>query len=158
MPEPVSATASGFAIAAGVMALLSGAADVIGGIEARKEAKKAGKEEARLESLVTQAKVIDLEKEEEVLRGQTIAAAAGAGIKTDVGSPLTILAETAREFAREKRTIQQVGATRAAAATTRGRMAGRQATYQGIGRGVSSLGTAFSLFSSAAAASQPKGD
>ena len=143
------ALATGIAVAAGVMAILSGAASMIGGIEARKEAKKAGKEEARLESLVTQAKVVDLEKEEEVLRGQTIAAAAGAGIKTDVGSPLTILAETARVFAREKRTIQQVGATRATAATTRGRMVGRQATYQGIGQAASSVGTAFSLFSQA---------
>ena len=137
------------AVAQGVMSLLQGAADVIGGIEARKAAKKAGKEEAALESLVTQAKVVDLEKEEEALRGQTIAAAAGAGVKTDVGSPLTILAETAREFAREKRTIQQAGATRATAATTRGGMVGRQATYQGISQGASSIGKAFSLFSQA---------
>ena len=136
------------AVAQGVMSLLQGAADIIGGIEARKAAKKAGKEEAALESLVTQAKVVDLEKEEEVLRGQTIAAAAGAGVKTDVGSPLTILAETASEFARQKRTIQQAGATRAAAATTRAGMVGKRATYQSISQGASSLSTAFSLFPS----------
>ena len=142
----VTGMAAGFSIAGGIMSLLSGAASVIGGIEARKAAKEAGKEEAALESLVTQAKVVDLEKEEEVLRGQTIAAAAGAGVVTDVGSPLTILAEQAKEFARDKRTIQQVGATRATAATTRGKMVGRQAMSQGISQGVSSLSSAFSLF------------
>jgi len=135
----------GLAIAGGVMSLVSGAASIFGGMSASKDAKRAAKEEAGLESIITQSKVVDLEKQEEVLRGQTVAAAAGAGVKTTKGSPLEILAEQAREFAREKLTVQQVGASRASAAMTRGKMVGRQAMYQGVGQGVSALGSAFSM-------------
>lgn len=131
--------------AAAAMAVISTFSSLYGGSAASKAAKKAGKEEARLESVVTQAKITDLFKEEEVLRGQTVAATAGAGVKVDRGSPLTILAEQAREFARERMTVAKAGATRATAAQTRGRNVGRAATYQGVSQAASSAATAFTL-------------
>ena len=136
-------------IVAGIMAGIGALTSILGGVSGSKAAKKAGKEEARLETIVSQAKIEDLRKEEAALRGQTIAGAAGAGVKAGVGSPLTIIAEQMREFARERRTVAQVGATRAAQAVTRGRMVGRQATYAGLSTAASQASSAFSIFAKA---------
>ena len=133
-------------VVAGIMAGIGALTSILGGVSASKKTKPAAKEEARLETLVTQAKILDLKRDEELLRGQTIAGAAGAGVKADVGSPLTIIAEQAREFERERRTVSQVGTTRASQAISRGRMVGRQAVYGGISSAASQASDAFSIF------------
>ena len=135
-------------IAAG-MALVSGISSLLGASEAKKDARAAAKEEARLEGIVTESKVTGLQAEQRQLRGETISRAAGSGVRADVGSPLQILAEQAREFGREIRTVKQVGATKAAQAQTRGAMVGNQAMYQGFGQAASSMSNAFSLFAQA---------
>ena len=84
----------------------------------------------------TQAKLEDLKTEERVLKGTTIAGAAGSGVKVGMGSPLEVLAEQARNFAKERMTVSQVGASKASSTMMRGQMAGRKALYQGWGQGL----------------------
>lgn len=130
------------AAAAAVSSLMS----VFGGFSAKSAAERAAKKEAKFEGVLTLAKLENLEKEERVLKGQTIAIAAGSGVKVDKGSPLQVLAEQAREFQRERHTVAKVGATRAAQSMARGRMVGDQAVYQGISQGASQMANAFTMF------------
>jgi len=117
-----------------------------GGASAKKNAREAAAEEARLEGIVTEAKLRDLKAEERHMMGKTVAASAGSNVKADRGSPLQILMEQAREFAREKKVVAEAGASRAAQAKTRGSMIGDQAMYAAYGNAVKGLANAFSLF------------
>jgi len=129
------------------MAAISTASSLVGASKAKSAAKGAAREEARLEGIVTEAKITSLDREERVLRGETLGAAAGSNVKVDRGSPLQILAEQARTFADEKRVVRQAGASRAAQAKTRGRMVGDQAMYQGVSQAANTAASAFSMFS-----------
>ena len=130
----------------GTLATLSSLGSIYGGWKAGKEAKAAANKQARMEGEVTIAKLEDLLSEERVLKGQTVAAAAGAGVKVGVGSPLEIYAEQARSFERERDIVARVGATKASVISQRGRMVGRQATYQGFTQGAAGLANAFTMF------------
>ncbi|RKX24544.1 MAG: hypothetical protein DRP45_07970 [Candidatus Zixiibacteriota bacterium] len=134
---------------AAAMAVIGGVSSILGARSAKEDARLAANEEARLEGIVTDSKVTGLQAEQRQLRGETISRAAGSGVNTQVGSPLQLLAEQAREFGREIRTVKQAGATRAAQAQTRGAMVGNQAMYQGFGQAASSMSNAFSLFAQA---------
>lgn len=138
MPFPFAAIG---AVLTGASAIFS----ILGGRKAGKAARRAADEEARLEGLVTAAKIEDLRREEKVLRGETISAAAGAGVKVDVGSPLEILAEQAREFAREREVVGLVGATRSQQARERGQMLSSQARYQSYTQAFQGFGSMFSI-------------
>jgi hypothetical protein len=140
MVDPFTAVAAG-------MAAVQGIASLFGGAKADKAAKKAAKAQAAAEFRLTQEKLRSLKVEERVLRGQTIAGAAGSGVSVQTGSPLEILAEQAREFQRERMITAQTGATRAAGIKTRGAMVGQQALYGGISAGLGGLSSAFSLYS-----------
>jgi len=128
-----------------VLNFISGALSILCGIKAGKAAKRQGKQGAAAELRVTQEKIRNLGFEERALAGSTRAAAAGGGVKANVGSPLTILAEQARAFAREKQFVTEVGATKAAASVQRGRNVASQARYGGFERGLSSFASGFSL-------------
>jgi len=128
----------------GFVSAAIGVISLIGASKAKSSARKAAAEEARLEGIVTGAKIETLQQEETVLRGQTIAGAAGSGVNVTKGSPLQILAEQAKTFAREKKTVATAGASRAAQAKTRGRMVGQQAMYHGISSALGSFGQAAS--------------
>jgi hypothetical protein len=134
-----------FSIAGLVLGGVSVISSIVGGNKARHAAEDQAKEEARLEGLVTGEKIRKLGLEETQLRGATIAAVAGSGVKTDVGSPLMVLAEQAAEFKREKSIIEKVGASRAAAALTHGSNIGKQAQYQGYSQAASSLSNLFQI-------------
>ena len=129
------------AILAGVGAL----SGIIGGNKAKHAAEDQAREEARLEGLVTKEKLRQLGKEEIALKGATIAAVAGSGVKTDIGSPLAVMAEQATEFFFEKKIVKDVGASRTALALQKGRAIGQQAQYQGYSQGLSSLSSMFSI-------------
>ena len=116
-----------------------------GSVSGKEAAEKAAEVEAKAEGVVTAAKLYDLRKEERTLAGETRAIAAGSGVKADIGSPLTILAEQAKTFARERMVTAQVGATKAAASRRRGSMVGQQVMYQGFGQGIQYAGTMASL-------------
>jgi len=124
---------------------------LMGGKKSSDAAGKAASSEMSAEGKVTQSKLLDLHKEEEVLRGQTIAATAGSNIKTGMGSALEILNEQAREFDRERFTVSQVGATKVAAAGARGHMVGQAAMYQGIGQAAGYAANAFSIIAASRA-------
>jgi len=127
------------------MAIFQGLQSYLGGKEAKEDAEYAANEEARLEGLVTDAKLETIKTEKRVMRGETLASAAGANVMIDRGSPLEILKEQARVFGNESRVVRQAGASRAAQAQTRGRNIGKQAMYAGLGNAAGSFGTAFAL-------------
>jgi hypothetical protein len=131
---------------AGAMALVGMVSSVLGARSAKQDAKAAARQEQKLEGIVTAAKVTSLRKEERTLRGDTLAAVAGSNVKTDVGSPLTVLAEQAKTFRSEIGTVKQAGATRAAQAATRGKMAGNAAMYQGFSQAATQGSNAFMMF------------
>ncbi len=133
-------------ISAGLSALglISG---FLGSKKKEKAAKKAGKEEALAEKKVTAERIRQLDIQEGVVRGETIAATAASGVRVNRDSPLMVLAEQAREFAAERRITGEVGATKAAAALQRGRDVGnavRYQSYSNLARGASSI---FSIMS-----------
>jgi hypothetical protein len=132
------------AVAAGIGALSS----ILGGRSAAKDAKRAAAEDARLEGIVTREKIRQIGVEERVLRGETIAAAAGSGVKAGVGSPLQILAEQAREFGRQKTITSEVGASKAASALQRGQMAGSQAKYSSYSSAANQFASMFNILGS----------
>lgn len=136
------------AVVMAVSAAVGAIANIAGGASSSKDATAAALNEARAESGVTGAKIEQLRRDERILKGQTLAAVAGSGVKVGIGSPMQIAAEQAREFARERAIVAKVGATKAQAGLQRGSMVASQARYQGYGQGLSQAATAFSLFAS----------
>ena len=136
---------------AAAMAVAGLASSIFGAKSAKKQANSAAGKEAALDLKVTQEKLYNIGQEELQLAGSTRAAAAGSNVKADTGSPLSILAEQARTFAREKMITSQVGAQKAQLTQQRGKMIGQQAMYQGMGQAASYGSQAFSLFASAKA-------
>ncbi len=125
-------------------AALSGMFSLIGGRMAKTAAEREGNLIAGQEDLITGAKVADLKIQERVMSGQTQAAAVGSGVKATTGSPLEILAEQARQFARERDVTAQVGAMKSRLARERAYNVGQAALYQSYGAAASSFGKAFS--------------
>ena len=128
------------------MAAISAGSAIMGAIKGNKGATSKAKIQGRQELELTQAKLEDLKTEERVMKGQTIGAAAGAGVKVDKGSPLPVLKEQAKNFAKERMTVAQVGATNASVINQRGKMVGDQAKYQGFGQAASTASSAFAMF------------
>lgn len=135
------------AIISGVIGAASIGTSLIGGRKAEKAAKAQAAEEARLEGIVTDEKLRQMDIERDVVRGETIAQAAASGVEVapgmqdlfdqyggvyGKGSVLDILSEQAVNFDREREAVVGAGATRAANALTRGSMAATQARYEGI--------------------------
>ena len=140
---PVAAIVGAVIGVAGIATSLSGARS------AEQRAEEQAEEEARLEGIVTEERLRQMDVEEMVTRGETIAAAAASGVEVSgrqadmdgpvgeksvmgKGSVVDILAEQAYNYAREREAVSEAGATRAANALSRGAMAAEQARYQGI--------------------------
>jgi len=124
----------------GFVSAAMGVMSLIGANKEAKAAKAAAKSEAALNTRVTQEKVFNLGQEERTLAGQTRATAAGSGVKSDVGSPLDILAEQARTFAREKQFTQEVGSEKSGLAIQRGKNAASSARWSGAGSALQAFG------------------
>ena len=131
---------------AGIISIIGGISSILGGSKASKAAKKQGKLEAAAERRVTAEKIFQLNKEERRLAGTTRAVAVGSGVKANIGSPLTILAEQARAFGRERALVAEVGATKAQSAIAGARNVGRQARYQGFAAGSQGISSGLQLF------------
>ena len=117
---------------AAVASLASGAMGFLGSSKAKKAARRAAAEEARIERAVTGRRVEQLNQEERTLAGDTRGRAVGSGVVANQGSVLSVLAEQAYEFEKERRITRRVGASRANAALGQGRAIGRQAQAQGL--------------------------
>jgi len=150
MPAPLAIAA----VAIGAVSLISG---FIASKKASKAAKEQAKEEARLEGIVTREKIRQLGVDERTLYGQTVAGQAGSGVlgiqpnlgSTQImaGSPQAVLAEQKKSFAQEKKIVGQVGASKAAAALTRGKNLADQYRWSGyanVASGVSNILTNYS--------------
>jgi len=137
----------GLMLASSIASILGVGSSIFGGISAGGKAKKAAKAEAALDLRVTQEKLYNLAQEERQVAGQTRATAAGSGVEADTGSPLSIVAEQARTFARERMITSQVGAEKAELSKMRGDNAASQMRYQGIGQGLQQVPQAINAFS-----------
>ena len=121
--------------AAVVGAVLGGASiatSLSGQRKAGRAAREAAEEEARLEGLVTEEALRQMQVEEMVVRGETIASAAASGVEVNKGSVTDVLAEQAYNFQRERAATRNAGATRARNALNRGSAAASAARYEGI--------------------------
>ena len=137
----------GLAMASGIASLLGVGTSIFGGISGGKKAKKAARAEAALDLRVTQEKLYNLRQEERQMAGSTRAQSVGSGVKADKGSPLTILAEQARTFARERMITSQVGAQKAELSKMRGENVASQMIYQGIGGALQQVPGVINAFS-----------
>ena len=137
----------GFMLASSIASILGVGSGLLGGAKASSAAKKEARAQAATDLRVTQEKLYLLDEEERELAGTTRARAAGAGVKADKGSPLTILAEQARTFAREKLFTSQVGAEKAAITKQRGENVASSARYGSYSQAAQGASNAFSLFS-----------
>lgn len=136
----------GFAVAGVVVAAVGVISSFLGAKKAESAAKKAAREEARLEGLVTTEKIRQLKIEERRMRGDTRAGFAGpGGVQVDRGSPLAVLAEQAREFKTERGVVMQVGATKAAAALQRGQNLATQYRMGGYAAAAAGASNIFSI-------------
>ena len=112
------------------------------GMMGRSAANDAARAQAGTEKRMTEEKLFQNEQEERQLAGTTRAAAAGSGVTANVGSPLTMLAEQAKTFARERSFISEVGASRADQTLQRGRNTGNAAMWGGITSAIGSFAAA----------------
>ena len=136
----------GLAIAGAVTAAVGVVSSFLGAKKAESAAKKAAREEARLEGLVTTEKIRQLKVEERRMAGETRAGFAGpGGVRVDVGSPIAVLAEQAREFQRERGIVSQVGASKAAVALQRGQNIADQARFGGFAQAAQGASNVFSI-------------
>ncbi len=149
MPSHVAALAVAnpwLAVAGIAFEVLGAGLGIFGASKAEKAAKAQAAEEARLEGKVTDERVRQIKRQEDIMAGQTVAATAGAGVKVGSGSSLAILADQAAEFRRERTITREVGATRAKASLQRGEALAKQYRYQGLGGAVGGLASAFSIY------------
>lgn len=137
------------ATAAAVIAGIGAITSIIGGNKAARAAKQAAQREAQLEGLVTIEKMRQLHIQERIQRGETIAQVAGSGVKASEGSPLTLLAEQAREFAMQRQITHSVGASKATAALQGGSLVANQAKFGSYSNAANQFANMFSLFGQA---------
>ncbi len=124
----------------GFISAAMGIIALVGASSVAKDAKSAAKEQAATDFRVTQEKIYQSKLEERVMAGGTRAAAAGSGVKADTGSPLTILAEQARTFARDRQFVSDVGAENAKLTLQRGQNVADAARYSGAASALSAFG------------------
>ncbi len=131
---------------AGIAANVIGAAfGLSGASKAAKAADRAGKREAKLEGLVTDERLRQIDREEMLMREDTIARTAGSGVLVGSQSSLEVLADQASEFRKEYRITREAGATRSRAALEGGRATAQQYKYQGYSSAVGGIANAFSI-------------
>jgi hypothetical protein len=120
---------------------------IFGASKAKKAARRKAEEEAAAEGEVTAERVRQIDVEEKALRGETIAKTAASGIKTTSGTTISLLAEQAYEFEKERAITEKVGASKATSALARGNSLAAQIDSQAIGSSVSQLTSLFSILS-----------
>lgn len=117
-----------------------GALSLYGAFKGADAAEDAAKAQAGTEMRTTKEKLFQSKAEERQLAGTTRARAAGSGVKADVGSPLTILAEQAKTYARDRQFISDVGASQASATLQRGKDMASSLRLGGITSALGSFG------------------
>lgn len=140
------------------LAAVGAITSIMGGNKAAHAARRQAREEARMEGVVTAEKIRQIGKQEVITKGETIAGYAGSGVKVGrgqgfdqskaFGSPLTVLAEQAREFARERHIVSEVGASKAAQALGGGRSIADQYKFAGYSQAASNIADIFKFWPS----------
>lgn len=130
----------------GYVAAIMGVVQLIGASRAKKAAEREADLAAGAERYLTNVKIGNLKTEERVMAGTTRAIAAGSGVRADTGSPLTILAEQAKQFMRERDITRTAGASKVASVLERGRNIGMAALYRGGTAALQSFGKSYEAF------------
>lgn len=137
-----------FAVTGAVIGAAGVAYSVYSSEKAAGKAKKAGKEQARIEKDVTAERLVQIKREEMLMREATVAGAAGSGVKTTSQSALEVLADQKAQFAREAAITKKVGASAAKNALAQGSLVAQQYRAQGISQGAQGLSNVFNILSS----------
>ena len=137
-----------FAVAGIALSVTSAGLSYKAGQDASKASKKAAKEEARLEGLVTDRRIEQIEREEMLMGEATVARTAGSGVKVGGQSQLEVMADQAAEFRKEREITKEVGATKARASLAGGAATAQQYKYQGYSGAASGLAGAFNIAAS----------
>ena len=114
---------SGIVTAVAATYVISAGLQYTGGKKAAKAAERQADAQAAVEEKLTAERVRQLDIDERVQYGETLAGYAGGGVLAQTpgldpakfrtgqqGSPLVVLQEAAREFAKEREVTQDVGA------------------------------------------------
>lgn len=136
---------SWMAVAGIATSVVGAATSYIGGKKAGRAAKDAAAAEAEIEDKITDERIRQIGREEDLMSEATIARTAGSGVKVGGESMLQVLAEQAAEFRREKDITREVGASRASTALQRGSALATQYKYQGLSGAASGIGSAFKI-------------
>ena len=128
------------AVATALAGIAAGAAVVSTGfsISAASDSRKQGKRNAEQERLATEERVRRLGVERDAVLGAQIAGAASGGVDINSGSVRSLQAETVAEFDRQISFTRRAGAFAADSANIQG----RNAAFQNLSNGLSSLASA----------------
>lgn len=144
--KPMNRQGGWIQVAGIALSAIGALSSFVGSQRASDAAKRQAKEEARMESLVTREKLRQLNIEERVARGETIAGYAGSGVLATGNpkmTPSVVLAEQANEFLHQKNITSQVGATRAQNALAKGNATATAFRYQGYANTAQQLSSMF---------------
>ncbi len=146
-------------VAAGIGVGIAGAiASFIGSKKAAKAARKQGAEEARIEGLITDEKLRELDVQERTMYGETLGQYAGSGVlgtfqgtggnagQPMVGSPKAVLDEQQASFAAERSITKEVGASNVAQTLMGAKALSDQYRYSGYANVASSLSNIFTNY------------
>ena len=125
---------------------VSAVTSFLGAKKAEKSAERQAEEEKRLEGISTQERIRKLGVQERTQYGETLAGYASGGVQArsagldpgkfrsaQSGSPMQVIQEAAREFARERKFTEEVGATKASQISLAGKAQADAYRYQGYG-------------------------
>lgn len=130
-----------------------------GAKKGEKAAKKQAKEQERIEGILTDERVRELDVRERVQYGQTVAGYAGSGVQARApgmekhqlnsaqagSSPQAIIQEAAKEFAKERELTKEVGASNALQIKMKGQATADAYRYQGYASLASGIGDIFTI-------------
>ncbi len=134
-----------FAAVAATSSLVGSAFSISSSKRAARAANRQAALEAEREERVTAERLRQIDRDEQILRGETIASAAASGVKVGEGSVLEILADQQAEFFRERQVTEEVGASKVAGALQRGSYVADRVRSQGIASAFSGIGNAFDI-------------
>jgi hypothetical protein len=150
---------SGIVTAVAATYVISAGLQYTGGKKAAKAAERQADAQAAVEEKLTAERVRQLDIDERVQYGETLAGYAGGGVlgqtpgldpakfRTGMqGSPLVVLQEAAREFAKEREVTQDVGAANIAQIQLGGKATATRYKWQGYAGAADSLSKALSLY------------
>jgi hypothetical protein len=146
-------------VTAVALTAVSAGLQIYGANKAAKGAERQADAQAAVEEKLTAERVRQLDIDERVQYGETLAGYAGGGVLAQTpgldpakfrtgqqGSPLVVLQEAAREFAKEREVTQDVGAANIAQIQLGGKATATRYKWQGYAGAADTLASAFRFY------------